>query len=280
MKLHTKAIKTVGVLATAGALSLSSAVAGPYEMAPPPVDSSVPPPPAPYGEASGGLFDELGMTLSAGYDTDYIFRGVDLGHDFVWSQLALAVPVGEQFTFTTGAWYTTSFNTPGHHEVDTELDIYASLAYEIGLFSIEAGYTHYAYPRGGSFLSSSGGNGDETNEIYLSVGTTLSMVDVGLAYYYDFDLETSYVEATAGTSFVVNQEGTISIDPSIGISYVDNDDADLSDWNHAFARVGVPIKLTSTATLEPYVATSIALDAIDDSQKDYLWGGVSLSVSF
>lgn len=283
MKLNTKATKIVGVLAAAGALSLSPAVAGPYGMAPTPapMDSSVPPPPAPYGDAGVGLFDELGMTLSAGYDTDYIFRGVDLGHDFVWSQLELTVPVGQEFSFTAGAWYTTSFNTPGDFEVDSELDLYASLTYTLGLFEVTAGYTHYSYPRGGAFLSPSGGNGDETNEVYLSVGTSFhEMVDVSLAYYYDFDLETSYIEATAGTSFVVNNEGTISIDPSIGISYVDNDDANVSDWNHAFARVGVPIKLTSTATLEPYVATSIALDAIDNTENDYLWGGISLKVSF
>ena len=204
------------------------------------------------------------MTLSTGYDTDYIFRGYDLGHDFVWTQLDLSVPLGDSLEFAVGAWYTDGFNDAPSNE----LDLYASLSFDFGVVGVELGYTHYAYPDG-SF--GDGSNGDESNEAYLAVGTTLGPVDVGVAYYYDFDLETSYIEATAGTS--VPLSNNVSLEPSIGISYIDIDDdfipagVDGSGFNHFFARLDAPIRLTGNATLTPYIAVTSALDVADDLDR-------------
>ncbi len=277
MKLNS--LKTVGALAAVSAASLTFAVAGPYSApAPAPIDSgAVPPPPAPLG-SGGGIFDSIGASIAVGYDTDYIFRGYDIGHDSVWSQLDLSIPLGDNLEFAVGAWYQNAFNGDG----DDELDIYASLAYDFGTFGLEFGYTHYAYPQGIAGTGA-GSNGDESNEAYISLGTTVGPVDVSLGWYYDFDLEVSYVELAGGTSIPLSAH--VSLDPSVGISYIDIDDpgpgVDGSGLNHAFAKLELPIQLTGTATLTPYVAVSSALDVADDlGEDDYFWGGVSLSVSF
>ena len=271
MKLNS--LKKISALAAVSAVSLGVAVAGPSTPAPTsaPIDSgSVPPPPPPSG-GGGGLFDSMGMTLSAGYDTDYIFRGYDLGHDYTWTALDLSIPLGDSLEASLGVWYTDAFNdSPGN-----EIDLYASLAQDFGAFGVEIGYIHYAYP--------DAGNGPESNEAYISAGTTVGPLDVSLAYYHDFDLEVSYVEAAATTSIPLSS--AVSLDPSIGISYADIDDAPAgvedSGFNHFFARLDLSIQLTDSATLTPYVATSSALDVAEDfGEDDYLWGGVSLSVDF
>lgn len=295
MKLN--ALRKLGALTAVSVFSLGYAVAGPYM--PPPVVESPPPPPLPPAP-EGGLWDTVGATLSVGYDTDYIFRGLQLGHDSVWTQLDLTVPLGDTLDFTVGAWYQNAFNGRG----DSELDLYASLGFDFGAWGLELGYTHYYYPEGfrgslshddldparlGEFTHfhrligvAEGSNGGETNEAYISVGTTVGPVDVAVAYYYDFDLEVSYAEATAGTTFELTP--FVSLDPSVGISYIDLDDAPHGDdhgFNNFFARVDLPIALTSTATLTPYVATSVALDLLEDlGENDYFWGGIALSVDF
>lgn len=222
-------------------------------------------------DTGGGIWDSIGAELSVGYDTDYVFRGYDLGHDHVWTALDLSIPLGDQLEASIGAWYTTGFN-----DGENELDVYASLSFDFGAWGLDVGYTHYSYPNG--LLGDGSTNGGETNEAYISAGTTLGPIDVALAYYYDFDLEISYVEGTAGTSIPLNNFA--SLDPSVGLSWVDVDGGD-SGLNHFFARLDLPIALTGSATLTPYVATSVALDVADDAgQNDMFWGGVALSVSF
>ena len=282
MKLN--ALRKVGALAAVSAVSLGYAVAGPSTYSAPPADPGILPPPPPPSSGGGGIWDSIGATLSTGYDTDYIFRGYDLGHDSLWTQLDLSVPLGDSLEFAVGAWYQNAFNGDG----DSELDVYASLAFDFGVWGLELGYTHYAYPEGFG-PGTGGGNGNESNEAYVSAGTTIGPVDVALAYYYDFDLEVSYVEATAGTSIPLSSY--VSLDPSIGLSYIDIDNGPAgvedSGLNHFFAKLEMPIKLTESATLTPYVATSIAQDVAEDYNRsgfahadDFFYGGISLSVDF
>ena len=278
-------LSKLGALAAAGALSLGSAIAGPTY--PPPPAPVPPPPPPPPIEEGGGLFDSMGMSIAVGYDTDYVFRGYKIGHDYVWSQVDLSIPLGDNLEFAVGAWYTTAFNDA---EDVNELDVYGSLAYDFGVVGVEVGYIHYAYPNtpGEFFLGApfggEGSNGDETNEVYAKVGTTFfEAVDVSLAWYYDLDLEVSYIEGAVATSFPLGS--FVSLDPTVGVSYVDIDDAppgvEDNDWNHFFAKLALPIRLTETATLTPYIAATAALDLADDfGEGDYFWGGVSLSVDF
>ena len=46
-------------------------------------------------------------------------------------------------------------------------------------------------------------------------------------------------------------------------------------------RLAVSIKLTDNASLVPYIAARLPIDALDDEgSDDLLYGGVQLSVSF
>ncbi|MNC97153.1 hypothetical protein D3C83_147140 [compost metagenome] len=55
----------------------------------------------------------------------------------------------------------------------------------------------------------------------------------------------------------------------------------MSGFNHIKEGVSLPIKLTSTATLTPYIAGNIPIDSLEDNgEDDQVYGGISLSVSF
>ncbi|MEM7386726.1 MAG: hypothetical protein AAF514_17450, partial [Verrucomicrobiota bacterium] len=285
MKLKTFASRSISMLAIVGAFSYAQAGDGSYGGAMGGVAPAAPAPsgigaaPAPLNALGGGagLLSEAGFEIGLGYDTDYIFRGYDLGHDFLWASLDLVLNPTDQFEFNLGTWYTNGFN-----EGASEIDIYGGVGFNWNSFNVGVGLTHYAYPDG----RTRGGqtNGGETNEAYLTLGNTYSVgnwsFDTTLAYYYDFDLENHFVELSAETAYQVTD--SLTVVPAFGISYASFDVSGAEGVNHAFASLSLPLALTANATLTPYVATSVALDVAENSfgENDYFWGGVSLSVSF
>ena len=76
---------------TAGlcALSLSSAFAGP----PPPMETIVEEP------------TSIGASISVGYDSSYIFRGVKFADDSVWGQVDYAYDINDNLTFKSITGY-------------------------------------------------------------------------------------------------------------------------------------------------------------------------------
>jgi hypothetical protein len=44
--------------------------------------------------------------------------------------------------------------------------------------------------------------------------------------------------------------------------------------------LGLPLKLTETATLTPYIAANLPLEVLEADQDAEMFGGVALAVSF
>ena len=205
-------------------------------------------------------------SMTLGYDTSYILRGVNYGDNQVTAQIDYDIP---NTPLAIGAWYgnptTGRGQNPAHLD---ELDLYATLSHSFGSIDAWLGHTAYLYPEGG-------GN---TNEIGTGVGTALGPIDLALAAYYDFDIAGWYIDLTVGHSFAICD--STSLDLAAGISYsVDYNSAD-SDFNSVLLMASLPIKLTDRATLTPYVAGTFALEAIDSYQDDQIFGGISLRVAF
>jgi len=210
---------------------------------------------------------DLGATVSVGYNTSYIFRGVNYGDDQITTQIDYVCPkTGIEF----GAWYgnptTGRGQNPAHND---ELRLSAALGHSFGAIDAWAGYTAYLYPEGGA---------NSTNEVGTGVGTSVGPIDLALGAYYDFDIDGWYIDLTAGHSFVLCDMA--SLDLSAGISYSVDYNSAGSEFNSVLLVAAIPIKLTDTATLTPYVAGNFALDAVDGYQDDQIFGGVSLSVTF
>lgn len=229
------------------------------------VETPAPLPPAPA--SSGGLVDEIGAEISFGYDSVYMFRGVDYGDNLVWSDVSLSVPLSDSLELNLGAWYASL--AEDHY---SELDLSAGLTYNItDSLNIGVGYTWYYFPHIRS------GNHD-VDEIGASLGYSVAGIDLGVGYFYDFDTDGSYIEL--GASYGVELSDVVSLVPGVTVGFGD-DYYGVSGGNHVGLSLGLPIKLTSTATLTPYVAGNLPIDALDDlGEDDQVYGGVSLSVSF
>jgi len=242
---------------TAGVFAMANAYAGDKEI----VEDAI------------AVEPDLGAEMAIGYNTHYIFRGTDLGENQITAQLDYAIP---GTPLALGAWYgnPTSGTTgnvvharnPIHSD---ELDLYATLSHSFGAVDAWLRYTAYTYPEGGA---------PNTNEIGTGVGTTMGPIDFALGGYYDLDIEGWFFDLSAGHSFTICDSA--SLDLSAGISYQVDYNSAGSDWNNVLLMASVPIKLSSRATLTPYIAETFAMAAIEDTDNDELFGGVSLSVAF
>lgn len=249
-------MKTTTMLMAAGtAVALASnAFAGP--MAPvAPLDVPTVVPAADEG---------LGFSLSVGYDSNYIFRGVDVGDNLVWAGLEYERGLTEVVGLNLGAWWASLADDDYN-----ELDLYGGLTFGLGPVDLSIGYIWYYYPNPID---------DSTGEIYGSLGYEFYGVGLELYYGYDHEIEGGYGAFSAGYSYAATE--MISLDFSTGISMSHDYYFDGTGWNNWDIRLAVPIALTDTATLEPYIAGSVAIDDLDDVADDYFYGGVSLSVSF
>ncbi len=208
----------------------------------------------------------IGASLSAGYDSKYIFRGVDFGDNDVWVGVDYSLPT--PIPIDIGAWYINP--SDGDQLLDDELDLYASISQSFGAVDVWFGYTAYLFPEAGS---------GDTHELGTGIGTALGPIDVALDAYYDLDeIEGWFFEFTAGHEASITDNVSLSV--AAGISYSAGYNSDKDGFNNVLLRAGLPIALTESATFEPYIAGTISLDAIEDFQDDELFGGASLSVSF
>lgn len=228
-----------------------------------PMSAPLAPTPAPL-PASGGLVDEIGAEISFGYDSVYMFRGVDFGESLVWTDVNLTLPLADSLELNVGAWYA------GLADEDySELDLYAGLTYNIDdSLSVGLGYTHYYYPR----------SDDDYGEVGVTLGYSISGVDLGVGYYYDLEIEGSYYEV--GASYEIALSDSVSLVPGVVVGFGD-DYYGVSGGSHVGLSLGLPIKLTSTATLTPYVAGNLPIDSLDSAgEDDQVYGGIALTVTF
>lgn len=261
----TKSNQRFQAAAILGSLALAgSALAGP---AAPVGKTVVPPPPAPE---STGLFDTVGATLDVGYDSHYIFRGALISEENVWTQLAINIPLAEKVSLGIGAWYTSSTDISYD-----ELDLSGGVTYDAGFAKFGAGYTWYKYFDGSL---GEGLGDDDAQELGATIAVPVGPVNLTSGYFYDFNTDGAYLELGAEAPIAITDN--FSIVPAAAVSYGFDYYAPEDGFQHIKVGVSFPIKLTSTATLTPYIAGNIPLDTYEDYYDDEVYGGVKLSVSF
>ena len=210
--------------------------------------------------------NSIGATLSAGYMTDYVFYGGDLGSNGVWTGVDYSL--GDfGIPIDIGVWYINVTDSPVDYD---ELDLYASYALPtFAGFDSSLNFLAYFFPESGA---------DATYELNLAVSRSLGIVDWDISAHYDFELEAWYFQTGVSKGFAISDG--IEIVGSAGIGYSIDYWTPGSNWNHVYVQADLPITLTDTATLTPYVGGIFSLDALDTLQDDFIHGGVSLSVSF
>ena len=205
--------------------------------------------------------EDIGAEVSVGYDTDYMFRGVNLGQDLLWSDVNVSTSLSDGLDLGVGAWYANVADDAGNDE----LDIYAGLSTSMGDMSVDLGATYYYYPDPTA--------GEGTLEFGIGLGTSAGPIDLSLSLYYDIDLEAAYYELGAATSFDLTDTMAVDVGGAIG-------NADGDTLTALTFTIGVPITLSDSASLSPYVGVNIALDDYEDEFGDDIYSGLSLTVGF
>ncbi|MBP7949855.1 MAG: hypothetical protein KA004_09390 [Verrucomicrobiales bacterium] len=248
--------KTLSSLLTVTLLGTGAALAGTGKA---PGKAAVPPPP-PADEL-------LGFTLSTGFDSHYIFHGVNVGEQLLWEKLEFAMPLTDKLSLTAGQWFGHLFDYTYN-----ELDLYAGLTYAAGPVNVSTGFTWYHY-LDGSVL-------DNQYEPFVTIASATLPVDVYFSYFYDFEVDGHYLELGIGKTFKVND--TLSIVASSSLGYNIGYNSEVDDFNHVGIRLGFPISLSRTATLTPYIGANFALEATEGVgvEDDIFQAGISLAVKF
>ena len=193
--------------------------------------------------------EDIGAEVSVGYDTDYMFRGVNLGQDLLWSDVNVSTSLSDGLDLGVGAWYANVADDAGNDE----LDIYAGLSTSMGDMSVDLGATYYYYPDPTA--------GEGTLEFGIGLGTSAGPIDLSLGLYYDIDLEAAYYEVGAATSFDLTDTMAVDVGGAIG-------NADGDKLTALTFTIGVPITLSDSASLSPYVGVNIPLDDYEDEFGD------------
>ncbi|OYW72560.1 MAG: hypothetical protein B7Z37_24485 [Verrucomicrobia bacterium 12-59-8] len=298
MKLNAL-LKTLGFLA----LAATPVVAGPSAPAP-----KNPIAPAPVN-------DDLGITASIGYDTSYVWRGLNFGSHWVRAglngSLLLVGGAAEDGAGSTSLLWDAQYGSlagdqdhfmPGGagNASFQRLQLGAALSHDFGPASVNLGYRYYRNMGG----LSTAGRMNDGQEVSLGLATALGPINLTTSGNYDFVNNYWYFDLNASSTIAVTD--AISIVPYATIGFGHNMNwqfagsngsgvtsqwthNNVSSWTAVTTGIQVPIKLNSRATLTPYIAVNIPMSGIQNlplsgtpssAYSSVLFGGVTLSVRF
>jgi hypothetical protein len=238
--------------------------------------------------------------LHAGYNSQYIFRGVDLGSDMVevggdvstsWNGLDLKA----------GFWYASiqdgNFGNAGPVQLPDsydELDLYTEVSKDFGFATAYVGYIWYHNPDAQiSVLGNSIKLIDDSQEVYFGLSRELFMgVNGSLTYYWDVETDNNgYSELALDKTFKLHD--CVDLVTAAKMGYA----VEKGRIQHTTLSMTLNVKATDTVTISPYVAYSFqgsVLEGVDSNpankflggaapindQHDQLFGGVKVAVSF
>lgn len=239
--------------------------------------------------------DDLGINASIGYDTNYIWRGLNFGQHWVragidgtilliggagedgagstslnWD-VQFGALAGDQDHFYPGGFGGAGGGTPGDASYQ-RFQAGASIVHDLGGVQIFGGYRYY---RNMGQLASNFPLGqlngmNDGQEVSIGLTTALGPIDLSTSANYDFINDYWYFDATASSTIAVTD--SLSIVPFASIGYGHNmnwqfannsilaaPNNDITSWTAVYTGVRFPIKLNSRATLIPYVAVNLPL---------------------
>jgi len=217
--------------------------------------------------AVGTAAAQLETKLHAGYSSEYLWRGLDLGHDLVEAGLDVSTTYHD-IGLSAGAWYG-CFETGGQHH--DELDLYGEVARDFGWIKGSIGYIAYLYPDA---------NSNAAQEVYFGVARDLGFATASLKYFWSVAGANNdgYAELGLSKSFELNPDLNLTVDSNLGYLV---EQGQATAWT---TRLTLDWGFAPHAKLSPFIALSLALS--DDANTAYLHSnnefaaGTLLSFSF
>jgi len=237
-----------------------------------------------------------GAALSTGWDSLYMFRGVNVlrgdqsyGSGLYWTDLSFTWNITDNDFLTVGTWV--AFGTQKTNY--KELDVYTNYTHTFGDLAVSFGYIFYYV--WASPLYSHELNAKVAYTFNLPAGIT---VTPSLAYYFNLgpDLDNQGIAKTASSFLsaridagVPIYKDIVSLAPwvSFGTNFEYNakvdSDGELDFFNGANnleLGIGLPIKINDTITLYGYGAYSYQWYGLVGTEPSTFWGGAKVTFSF
>lgn len=213
-------------------------------------------------------------SVLTGYDSDFIFRGQNLGDHAVTGAVDLDYLVSQGLNLNLSSTYVNVAGTP--EELD-RLDSRAFAEFLFGPLDAGIGANWYYFPESSSALP-------DYLEGGLTLGRDLGVAYLGFGYFYDFEAEGSYFEL--GIDKVIQLGKCLHLNLGTGIGYGTEDYVAgglTNGGDHVYVVGGLIYQLTQAANLNAYVAGNFLYDDLEAAlplHDDEFYGGVSLQVSF
>ena len=250
--------------------------------------------------AAGYASAEIEGEVHLGYNTQYIFRGIDLGEDMVEAGADVST-IWNGFGLSAGLWYASiqngNFGNFGLIQLPdqySELDLYGEVSKDLGFATVSVGYIWYHNQDAeASILGQSLKLIDDSQEIYFGISRELFWgINGSLTYYWDIETDNNgYTELALDKTFKLHDCVDLVAGAKLGYA------AEEGQIQHTTLGVTVNIKATDTVTVSPYVAYSFqgyALEGVNSNplgkflppgvlvndQHDQFFGGVKVAVSF
>jgi hypothetical protein len=218
--------------------------------------------------------------------SNYVWRGQKLSNSWVL-QPSVGITYG---SFDTNIWanydsdqYEADSSDDGHGELN-ETDI--TLSYSMGMdkWSFAGGYIYYALD-----------GANDTQELFLTIGYDI-LLNPELTVYYDYDEGNgAFIVTSIGHSIDLSEAIALNLGASASYNInnevmgYDEDGDDFSNFYNAELSASVDIPVTKAVSVSPMLAYSFPIsddaeDAIesisDDGDKDILYGGLNVTLSF
>lgn len=234
-----------------------------------------------------------GAELSTGYDSLYMFRGVNLlrldksyGSGIWWTDLNFTFTPWENGSFNVGGWWAFGLSSTDYKE----LDIYTSYTHSIGNLDLTLGYTMYALIESKTY----------SHELNVGAGYNVDLgfmsLTPGIYYYFNLgpdigsngfaESASSFLQLRLDASAPVYKD-SVALEPYMAFGtnfrYNFNDDGNpFSGVNNLEFGVALPIQLSKVVSVSPYAAYSQAIysGGLLDTRRATFWGGGSVTFSF
>lgn len=208
-----------------------------------------------------------GATLTLGYDSRYILYGYRLSRHLYHADVALYRGIGDRVSLWAGAWY--GYLTDGTYN---EVDVYAGVDVSLGGgFSVGAGYSLFNY------LEVPFPTSDRVSEIAVQAVYTAGPLTLKLRDQYDFQAEGHLLRAIGGLTGSLAER--VSFDFAAEFGYAFGYYIEGNQPNHALFTLRIPVRVSDRVQVVPFVARSLALDAIDAFERDDTYGGCSIVIA-
>lgn len=239
---------------------------------------------------AGNASAEIEYEIHAGYTSEYIFRGQNLGTDLTEFGIDMATEYNG-FGLSAGVW-NASFHKGGVDPLGggsgtfQETDVYGEVSKDLGFATAAIGYIYYfnfgssnaRFNPGPPPVTRTTNASDDAGETYFSLAQTYFGVDFSLAYYWDISGSDNdgYTSLTASKGFELSPCLTLNVSGALG--YL----AEQGELVHYTSKVALDYAFTETATLTPFISGTWALadEGVNVGQENEFVAGTMLSVSF